>query len=119
MARYTLQAGRLILRDGKRFCTLNGCIDPITGHRDYHPAELDSFARDVVAAMNLKQRHRASYYEIAADDIGKSQIRMFGGKLQSVPLGVVQPRDVGKRIYERDNVLQVENDGQLAARLAK
>jgi hypothetical protein len=120
MPKYELQAGRLILRDGKRFCNLMGCIVPATGERLYDPAELDSFCRDIVAAMNLKPRHRASYYTIAADDVGKSTINPFG-RVHRVTdfIGRIMPQDVGKRVYERDNVLQVENDEQLARRLAK
>ena len=34
-------------------------------------------------------------------------------------MGRVQPRDVGKRVYEVDGVLQVENDQQLRDRVER
>jgi hypothetical protein len=45
---YTLEAGRSILRDGVRFASI-GRAGP-----DVSPTELDTFARDVVAAMNAR-----------------------------------------------------------------
>jgi len=70
--------------------------------------------------MNLKQRHRTSYYEIMDTDVGKSTIHMNGKPyyVQYV-IGQIMSQDVGKRVYERDNVLQVENDEQRDKRLTR
>jgi len=46
MGRYTLDAGRLIVRDGVPFATLHGV-------RPYDPVELDAFAREVVAVLTV------------------------------------------------------------------
>lgn len=46
---YTLEAGRCIVRDGRPFVTIHGVNPP---GMLYSPAEVDSFARDVVRAVN-------------------------------------------------------------------
>ncbi len=57
------------------------------------------------------------YYEIRHDDVGRRHIRAFG-RVWPVTnfIGVILPRDVGKRVYLRGDVLQVENDEQRYAR---
>ena len=65
------------------------------------------------------------FYEIGPRDVGKATMRAFGGIIRAVDfIGRVLPCDVGKRVYAFANVnggytLQVENDSQRAARLAK
>ena len=65
------------------------------------------------------------FYEIGPHDVGKATLHMFGGPVQaSAFIGRVLPCDVGKRVYAvatvgGDYVLQVENNTQRAARLAK
>jgi len=46
-ARYTVNAGRCIERDGKAFATIHGC-------GEYSPVELDQFADQVAAALNAQ-----------------------------------------------------------------
>lgn len=59
------------------------------------------------------------YYEIAPEDVGKPYLRLWG-RMWPVQdfLGRVFKQDVGKRVYLRGGVLQVENPEQMAARLA-
>jgi len=60
------------------------------------------------------------FYTITAGDVGKATIRAFGRPwLVSSFIGAVLPGDVGKRVYRRGSILQVENDEQRAARFAK
>jgi hypothetical protein len=61
-----------------------------------------------------------SYCVIERDDIGRAYIEAFGKawRLADV-IGRVQPIDVGKRVYLRGGVLQVENNEQRDARLAR
>lgn len=60
------------------------------------------------------------YYTITSRDIGKPTIRAFG-RTWSVSdfIGRILSIDVGKRVYERGGILQVENQEQLEARLRK
>ena len=46
MSKYTLHAGRCIVRDGVPLATLHG-VHP------YDPCDLDVFARQIVTALNL------------------------------------------------------------------
>ena len=59
------------------------------------------------------------YYTLTSEDVGKAHIHVFG---QMWPvsrfLGRVMNCDVGKRVYLRGGVLQVENQEQHAARMA-
>ena len=58
------------------------------------------------------------HYTITEGDIGKTYIRAFGQVwLLDGVMGHVLTLDVGKRIYEVDGILQVENDEQHAERL--
>ena len=50
MPNYTLQAGRLICRHGKPFATINHSLSAEPG--SVSPVDLDTFARDVAAAMS-------------------------------------------------------------------
>ena len=58
-------------------------------------------------------------YTITEADVGRFAIHAFG-QVQVVAdfLGRVLPIDVGKLVYRRGDVLQVENDAQRSARLA-
>ena len=60
------------------------------------------------------------FYIVTKADVGKRTIRAFGSvwPLLAV-LDQVQEIDIGKRIYLVNGILQVENDDQLKARLAK
>jgi hypothetical protein len=59
------------------------------------------------------------YRIIGTFDVGRATIDAFGRKWPVVDfIGEIQPRDVGKRIYLRGDILQVENDEQLATRKA-
>ncbi len=58
-------------------------------------------------------------YTIQPEDVGKPTIEAFGRR-QTVAdfLGRILPGDVGKRVYLRGGVCQVENEEQRARRLA-
>lgn len=60
------------------------------------------------------------YYELTEGDVGKPWVKAFG-RIWWCPafIGKVLPLDVGKRVYEVDGVLQVENDEQRAKREAR
>ena len=56
-------------------------------------------------------------YTLKQADVGKHTIRAFGYVwLVSNFMGQVLPGDVGKRVYWRGGILQVENDAQRDAR---
>ena len=58
------------------------------------------------------------YYELKASDIGQHTIRAFGRTwLTQNFMGQVLPGDVGKRVYQFNDILQVENDEQRERRL--
>jgi hypothetical protein len=58
------------------------------------------------------------YYTITKADVGKRHIQAFGKTwLTSGFLGIVLDMDVGKRVYQRRDILQVENQAQLRARI--
>jgi hypothetical protein len=65
------------------------------------------------------KRDTRPFYEVAAADVGKARIRAFGRTwdLRAV-CGPLQPIDIGKRIYQVGEILQIENQEQRAARLA-
>ena len=59
------------------------------------------------------------YYTIQTSDINQSLIRAFGRSWLVVDfIGRIMAIDVGKRCYLRSNLIQVENDAQMKARLA-
>lgn len=58
------------------------------------------------------------YYTLSREDIGIAHLAAFG-RLWPVSdfMGRILSGDVGKRVYLRDGVLQVENDEQRTARV--
>jgi hypothetical protein len=77
---------------------------------------------DMAAEAQLYEAHMErkamNYYTIKREDIGKPSLGIFGRVwLTSGWIGVIQPRDVGKRVYLSGDVLQVENDEQMNQRL--
>lgn len=59
------------------------------------------------------------YREITEADVGKWTFRAFGKLwMTSNFIGRIQPGDVGKRVYRRGDILQVENDEQRSRRLS-
>lgn len=59
------------------------------------------------------------FYELTAEDVGKPTIRAFGQVWMAVDfIGRILPGDVGKRVFMREGILQVENDAQRAARVS-
>ena len=59
------------------------------------------------------------FYEVTGRDIGKATLRAFGRTwLYADFMGRPLPQDVGKRVYLRGDILQVENDAQRAERLS-
>lgn len=57
-------------------------------------------------------------HTITQHDVGRTHLRV-GGRLRDNPLGVVLSHDVGKRVYDADGVLQVENDEQRDRRMGR
>jgi hypothetical protein len=60
--------------------------------------------------------------EILPEDVGKGtfQVAPHGRNyLASSFIGVIRAQDVGKLVYEKDGILQVENDRQRAERLGR
>lgn len=59
------------------------------------------------------------YYELQQSDVGRATIHAFGKSWRVADfLGRVLPQDIGKRVFKvGDDILQVENDEQRAARL--
>ena len=61
-----------------------------------------------------------THYELQPTDVGRPFLKAFGRAWPvSGFIGRVLLGDVGKRVYQVGGVLQVENDGQRAARLAR
>ncbi len=57
------------------------------------------------------------FYTIKSSDVGRSTIRFLGRTwLVTSWIGRILPRDIGKRVYVRHGILQVESDEQLYAR---
>lgn len=53
------------------------------------------------------------YYEITNADIGKPSIKAFGSSWMVANVwGRTLPQDVGKRVYLRGDIIQIENDEQ-------
>ena len=62
----------------------------------------------------------SNYRTIAESDIGTSTIEAFGRKWPVDEfIGQILPLDVGKRIYLRGDILQVENREQMEFRRSK
>lgn len=57
-------------------------------------------------------------YTVRPEDVGRKTIEAFGRRRMTVTdfLGRILPGDVGKRVYMRGGVCQVENDEQRASR---
>lgn len=60
------------------------------------------------------------YREITKADVGRYMITAFGRTWHvSSFIGRILPGDVGKRIYQVDDILQVENDEQRDERVKR
>jgi hypothetical protein len=58
------------------------------------------------------------FYTLKEHDVGKCTIHAFGKAWAVVNfIGRIYPDDVGKRVYEVNGILQVENDAQRKSRL--
>jgi hypothetical protein len=60
-----------------------------------------------------------AFYELQPADVGRVRIECFGKTWPVGPLVRVLPLDVGKRVYCRSGVLQVENEEQRRFRLKR
>jgi hypothetical protein len=64
------------------------------------------------------RRTASNYYEIQPGDVGQSVIRSFGYAWSVTGfIGRILPMDVGKRVYMRNRVLQVESNEQFQTRI--
>ena len=69
-------------------------------------------------AVDRRRRGAMIFYTLAAFDVHKPWISAFGRTWPvSGFIGRVLLRDVGKRVYHVDGILQVENDEQRDARV--
>lgn len=60
----------------------------------------------------------STYYELTVADVGRATIRAFGRVWPTSGfIGRVLPGDVGKRVYQCGDILQVENNEQRDKRL--
>jgi hypothetical protein len=64
---------------------------------------------------------RRYLYTVTADDIGRGSIKDVYGKSHwlSGYFGLFERQDIGKRLYDIDGVVQMENNEQRDRRLAK
>ncbi len=62
--KYTLEAGRSILRDGKKFVHIGRSVQPITGEGP-NPSDVDEFTRDVVTAMNSHEALKDALFKLS------------------------------------------------------
>lgn len=74
--------------------------------------------RNTKAKLAARYWNRAEYYTITANDIGKTSFWFHGFQRFTDVIGRVLPQDIGKRIYERNGVMQVENQEQFEKRIA-
>lgn len=71
--------------------------------------------KQLVYSVSMKTE---SYYEITKKDIGRRTIKAFGKTWRCEEfIGRILPGDVGKRVFRRGEIVQVENDEQRAKRL--
>lgn len=69
------------------------------------------------ASGNAGSSLHETFYTLAAEDVGSPVVFAFGRVwLVSGFLGRVLTGDVGKRVFLRSGILQVESDGQCAER---
>lgn len=74
---------------------------------------------DIAARLDAENSQGGMFYTIQASDMGERFLKCLGNVWPvSDFIGRIQPRDVGKRVYRRGDILQVENDEQLQRRLA-
>lgn len=60
-----------------------------------------------------RQRDRDEFYTLSQRDIGRPSVLMFGEVWRTETfIGRILPGDVGKRVYLRGDIVQVENDEQ-------
>jgi hypothetical protein len=61
-----------------------------------------------------------AFYELQPSDVGRARLECFGQTWSVTDLlGWVLPLDVGKRVYCRNGVLQVENEEQRRFRIKR
>lgn len=59
-------------------------------------------------------------FTIGEEHVGAVRVKVGGRTFMTVNfMGRILPGDIGKRVYLNGDILQVENDGQRAARLAR
>ncbi len=63
-----------------------------------------------------KSRANDRFYTISADDVDKPFLRAFGALWPLDFIGHIMSIDVGKRVFKRNGILQVENCAQLKQR---
>ena len=74
--------------------------------------------RNTKAKLAAGYWNLVEYYTITAADIRKQQFWFHGPQFFRDVIGQILPQDVGKRIYERNGVLQAENHEQFVKRIA-
>lgn len=90
------------------------------GHADAgaEVAEMGTRLEAIIRDAERETLARGLVHTIGVEDLGSRYLRVRGVPREN-PLGYTQDRDLGKRVYERDGVLQVENDEQFRERTGK
>ena len=91
-------------------------LEACEGGMIHHPFKSASLPLLRVAIASFEQ----PYYEIKKSDIGKPTIKAFGFVWPVVNfIGRVLKTDVGKRVFKRGEILQVESNDQRDRRLGR
>lgn len=95
--------------------------DAIKKHNEGSKEKAELASMGMSMTRKKESNHKGSFvYEIKPEDVGKPTIKINGRpRMVTDFLGRILSQDVGKRIYENDRVLQVENQEQLEKRLEK
>lgn len=85
-----------------------------------YDAEQLALSQRLDRAAASRREGMKQFYEISAPDVGHATIR-FQGQVWQVSnfMGRILKQDIGKRIFRRGDILQVENDEQRDRRLMK
>lgn len=113
-------------RSGARgYCIVGGklecarCDAPVSGGCSEAGCPLAPRHAELPADRELLRRvHGRPFYTLRDSDVGKALLRAFG---RTIPvshfIGQIMPIDVGKRVYDVNGIVQVENEEQRGARL--
>ncbi len=91
-------------------------MSPQQVHVRRHPR----MVREPLPPLRPKRGVPYPFRTITPNDVRRPSFRAFGQAWPVVDfMGEIQPRDVGKRVYLVDDIVQVENDEQFRDRMRK